>query len=39
MAGWESHGLGREYDGLLVRGDEVREACACRGEENAIRAD
>lgn len=36
MSGWVSQGLGREYDGLLVRGDEVKEACECRGELNAI---
>ncbi|MGW8318593.1 MAG: LysM peptidoglycan-binding domain-containing protein [Candidatus Promineifilaceae bacterium] len=36
MDGWVSQGLGREYDGLLVRGDVVKEACACREEENAI---
>jgi hypothetical protein len=39
MGGWESTGLGREYDGLLVRGEEVREACECREETNAITAD
>lgn len=36
MGGWLSQGLGREYDGLLVRGDVVREACECREELNAI---
>jgi len=36
MNGWVSRGLGREYDGQLVRGDEVKEACECRGEINAI---
>lgn len=39
LDGWHSQGLGREYDGLLVRGDEVKEACECRGEANAITAD
>ena len=39
MDGWTSQGTGREYDGFLVRGDEVREACECRSEENAITAD
>ncbi|MDX1663681.1 MAG: LysM peptidoglycan-binding domain-containing protein [Candidatus Promineifilaceae bacterium] len=39
MDGWESRGMGSEYNGLLVRGDEVREACACRNERNALRAD
>jgi hypothetical protein len=38
MSGWRSQGLGREYDGLLVRGDEAKEACECRGEINAITA-
>lgn len=27
MGGWVSQGLGREYDGQLVRGDVVKEAC------------
>ena len=36
MGGWVSHGLGREYDGLLVRGDEVKEACQCEEEDNRI---
>jgi len=39
MNGWTSEGLGFEYDGLLVRGDEVKEACECREDSNAIRAD
>lgn len=39
MGGWISQGLGREYDGLLVRGDVVREACECREESNAITAE
>lgn len=39
MEGWISEGLGREYDGLLVRGDAVKEACECREESNAILAD
>lgn len=39
MGGWVSEGLGREYDGLLVRGDAVKEACECREESNAIMAD
>ncbi|MFW5943359.1 MAG: LysM peptidoglycan-binding domain-containing protein [Chloroflexota bacterium] len=39
MGGWQSQGLGREYDGRLVRGDTVKEACECRGEGNAITAD
>ena len=36
MGGWISQGLGREYDGLLVRGDIVKEACECREEGNTI---
>ncbi|MEZ4517548.1 MAG: LysM peptidoglycan-binding domain-containing protein [Chloroflexota bacterium] len=36
IGGWVSQGLGSEYDGYLVRGDEVREACACRDEMNTI---
>jgi LasA protease len=39
MSDWTSQGLGREYDGLLVRGEEVKEACECREELNAITAD
>lgn len=39
MGGWESQGAGREYDGFLVRGDAVKEACECRSEGNAITAD
>jgi len=39
LDGWISQGFGREYNGLLVRGDEVKTACACRGEDNAITAD
>lgn len=38
MGGWTAQGLGREYDGLLVRGEESREACGCR-EENGITAE
>jgi murein DD-endopeptidase MepM/ murein hydrolase activator NlpD len=36
MAGWVSQGLNREYDGLLVRGDVVKEACECREEGNTL---
>ncbi|MGH2535860.1 MAG: LysM peptidoglycan-binding domain-containing protein, partial [Candidatus Promineifilaceae bacterium] len=38
MGGWTSQGLGREYDGLMVRGEEVREAYEGRLEINAIPA-
>lgn len=36
MSGWTSQGQGSEYDGYLVRGEVVREACACRDPNNAI---
>ncbi len=36
MSGWVSQGLGREYDGLLVRGGVTKEACECREALNAI---
>lgn len=36
MSGWVSQGLGREYDGLLIRGGVTKEACECREELNAI---
>ncbi|RMG98614.1 MAG: LysM peptidoglycan-binding domain-containing protein, partial [Chloroflexi bacterium] len=36
MGGWVSRGLGREYDGQLVRGNIIKEACECRDEINAI---
>ena len=39
MGGWVSAGLGREYDGQLIRGNEIKEACECREEGNAITAD
>lgn len=39
MGGWVAQGSGTEYDGWLVRGDEVREACQCWEEVNAITAD
>lgn len=39
LGGWVSQGLGREYDGLLIRGDQVKEACECREEGNAITGD
>ncbi len=39
MGGWVSQGLGREYDGLLIRGGETKEACECREELNAITAE
>ena len=36
MGEWISQGLGREYDGLLLRDEVVKEACSCREEGNAI---
>lgn len=39
MDGWISQGLGREYDGLLIRDEVVKEACSCREEGNAITAE
>lgn len=36
MGGWVSQGLGREYDGMLVRDGVTKEACECRGEINAV---
>jgi hypothetical protein len=36
MSGWVSQGLGTEYDGLLLRDGESKEACVCREEINAI---
>ena len=36
MGGWVAAGLGREYDGLLIRGEEQKEACVCREEINRI---
>ncbi len=39
MSGWISQGLGREYDGLLIYDEVVKEACSCREEKNAMTAD
>ena len=39
MGGWTSQGLGNEYDGLLIRGETVKEACNCREEINSITAE
>ncbi|MBL1127722.1 MAG: LysM peptidoglycan-binding domain-containing protein [Chloroflexi bacterium] len=36
MGGWVSQGVGREYDGFLIRGAVSKEACACREASNAI---
>ena len=39
LGGWTSLGTGREYDGLLVKGEETREACECREPLNTIVAE
>ncbi len=39
MGGWTSRGLGREYDGQLVKDGVTKEACECRGEINAVTAE
>lgn len=36
MDGWVSQGEGIEYNGFLVRGNEVKEACACAEDGNEI---
>ena len=40
LGGWVSQGFGSEYDGALVRGSTVIEACdGCREQENTITAE
>lgn len=40
LGGWVSQGFSREYDGALVRGGTVIEACdGCRAQENTITAE
>lgn len=40
IGGWTSTGLGVEYDGQLVRGSIIKEACdGCREEKNTVAAD
>jgi LasA protease len=36
LDGWVSTGLGKEYDGELVKGDKSIEACDCRSPSNEI---
>jgi len=36
LDGWISSGTGREYDGMLARGEIRLEACSCRNEENQV---
>lgn len=40
MSGWSTVGLGREYDGQLIRGGVIKEACdGCRDDSSSITAD
>jgi murein DD-endopeptidase MepM/ murein hydrolase activator NlpD len=36
LEGWISEGTGREYDGYLIKGDQLVEACACAADGNEI---
>jgi len=36
MEGWTVYSFGREYDGSMERGDDYREACACRADFNTL---
>jgi murein DD-endopeptidase MepM/ murein hydrolase activator NlpD len=36
LDGWLCYGLGREYDGAFINGDEYREACQCREPINTM---
>lgn len=36
LDGWVSSGLGKEYDGKLIKGDVSIEACDCRAAANTI---
>lgn len=36
MSGWTVYSFGYEYDGSLIKGDEYREACACRADFNRM---
>ena len=36
LDGWVSQAAGREYDGYLVKGETVKEACVCATELNEI---
>ncbi len=39
LSGWQAQGLIYEYDGMLIKGEDVREACECREEFNAVLAE
>lgn len=39
MSGWVAQGNGIEYEGRLIRGDIIKEACQCWDDINAITAD
>ena len=36
MDGWKVTGEATEYDGRLVKGNQVKVACECREEKNSI---
>jgi LasA protease len=36
MDGWQVNGEATEYDGRLVKGDQVKVACECREEQNSV---
>jgi hypothetical protein len=36
MDGWQVNGEATEYDGRLVKGDEVKVACECREDKNSV---
>jgi murein DD-endopeptidase MepM/ murein hydrolase activator NlpD len=36
LDGWQVNGEATEYDGRLVKGDQVKVACECREEKNSI---
>jgi murein DD-endopeptidase MepM/ murein hydrolase activator NlpD len=36
MDGWQVNGEATEYDGRLVKGDQVKAACECREEKNSV---
>lgn len=36
MDGWQVNGEATEYDGRLVKGDQVKVACECREEKNSV---
>ena len=36
MDGWQVNGEATEYDGRLVKGDQVKVACECREDKNSV---